>query len=443
MGSLPNLETPPQTSRISTVVPATPRGEENSAYNLNYMDLLMKLHYIRSIYLFNSKAVQNLSISDLKAPMFPLLDSYSHVSGRVRISESGRPFIKCNDAGVRIEESHCEKTLREWLDEKEYSVDELVYDHVLGPDLAFSPLVFVKFTFFKCGGLSVGLSWAHILGDAFSAFNFITKWSHTLAGQAPPKSLHMPNLTKPQFLSNSISDNPISIKRATTVEEYWLAATDSYVATHTFHITSKQLHHLVTTSISTNTNINTKTKYFEIISAMIWKCIGQIRGDFGPRVVTICTTNISDRGENEFPTNGSVLSKIETSLPPGESNISELVKLISEKKMNENHALEKMMEEGEGKDDFIVYGAKLTFVDLEEANFYGIKIKGQKPILANCDFRGVGDQGVVLVLPGPEDDNGNNGRMVTISLPGKELDQLKCKLAQEWDIQYCSSLGLC
>lgn len=63
--------------------------------------------------------------------------------------------------------------------------------------------------------------------------------------------------------------------------------------------------------------------------------------------------------------------------------------------------------------------------------------------MANCDFRGVGDQGVVLVLSGPEDYNGNNGRMVTISLPGKELDQLKCKLAQEWDIQYCSSLGLC
>jgi hypothetical protein len=148
MGSLPNLDqTPLQTSRISTVVPATPRGEEkleNSAYNLNYMDLLMKLHYIRSIYIFNSESVQNLSISDLKTPMFPLLDLYSHVSGRVRISESGRAFIKCNDAGVRIVEAQCDKTVGEWLDENEYCVDGLVHDHVLGPDLAFSPLVFVK-----------------------------------------------------------------------------------------------------------------------------------------------------------------------------------------------------------------------------------------------------------------------------------------------------------
>ncbi|KAK2449276.1 protein ECERIFERUM [Trifolium repens] len=442
MASLPNLETsPPESSRISTVVPATPRGEEIGEYNLNNMDLLMKLHYIRSIYLFNSEAVQDLSISDLKSPMFPLLDLYSHVSGRVRIAESGRPFIKCNDAGVRIAEAHCDKTLHEWLDENELSIDGLVHDHVLGPDLSFSPLVFVKFTFFKCGGLSVGLSWAHILGDAISAFNFITKWSQTLAGQSPPKSLHKPNLNKPQFLSNSDSDNPISIKKATVVDEYWLAANESYVATHTFHITSKQLQNLVTSYTSINSNINGKTKYFEIISAMIWKYIAEIRGDFGPKIVTICTTNISKRFENEFPTNGMILRKIETNLPLEQSDISGLVKLIAEKKMNEDDAIGKLLEESEGKEDFIVYGAKLTFVDLEEADFYEVKLNGKKPIMANCDFRGVGDQGVVLVLPGPEDDGGNNGRMITVSLLGKELDQLKYKLEREWGINYCSSNG--
>ncbi|KAJ1428333.1 Transferase [Sesbania bispinosa] len=144
MGSLPNLETPPLSSRISTVVPATPQDKENGAYQLNYMDLLMKLHYIRPVYFFNSESVQGLSISDLKKPMFPLLDPYFHVSSQIRRSESGRPYIKCNDAGVRIAESHCDRTLGEWLDENGYSAEGLVHDHVLGPDLAFSPLVFVK-----------------------------------------------------------------------------------------------------------------------------------------------------------------------------------------------------------------------------------------------------------------------------------------------------------
>lgn len=295
-------------------------------------------------------------------------------------------------------------------------------------------MLYLQFTYFKCGGLSIGLSWAHILGDAFSAFNFISNWSHLLAGQALPKNLHMPNHSKPQFLPNSVSDNPISIKRATNVGEYWLASNESNLATHTFHITYKQLQHLVTTTTSTK---YTNTKYFEIISAMIWKCISQIRGDFGSNVVTICTTNISNRDENDFATNYLMISKIETNLPLEQCDISQLVKLIGDKKMNENHVLEKLVEEGKGKEDFIVYGAKLTFVDLEESEFYGVKLNGKKPIMTNCDFRGVGDQGVVLVLPAPQDDDddGNNGRMITVSLPGNELNQMKSKLAREWGIQ--------
>lgn len=293
----------------------------------------------------------------------------------------------------------------------------------------------------------MGLSWAHILGDAFSAFNFIIKWSQTLAGEAPPKSLHMPILSKPQiFLPNSVSDqNPFSIKRATIIGEYWLASNDSDVATHSFHITSKQLHHLVTnqTNIDT-TKTNNKTSYFEVISALVWKCLAQIREELGPRVVTICTS-VTNRAENEFPSNyGLLLSRIEADFPAGESDISELARLIGEKKLNENRVLEKLVEESEqGKEDYIVYGANLTFVDLEEADFYGVKMNGKKPIMANCSFRGVGDQGVVLVLPAPEDNDlgDGNGRIITVSLPAeKELDQLKDKLGREWGI-HCSRPG--
>lgn len=50
--------------------------------------------------------------------------------------------------------------------------------------------------------------------------------------------------------------------------------------------------------------------------------------------------------------------------------------------------------------------------------------------MANYSIHGVGDQGVVLVLLGLEEDgeNGRNERMVMISLPEKEVDQLKEKL---------------
>lgn len=281
----------------------------------------------------------------------------------------------------------------------------------------------------------MGLSWSHVLGDASSALNFITMWSHTVAGHVPPKSLHMPNSTEPELPQNSVSNNvPISVKKATIVGEHWLATNnDTKVVTQSFYVTSKQLENLVK---ATN-HVNTKASSFETLSALLWKYIANIREeDSVPKAVTICTYG-TDRRENEFPTNSLVLiSIVEANLEVGKSDISDLARLIAEKKMVENHLVEKLVEESEGKEDLIVYGANLTFVDLEQVNLYGVKLNGQKPILANCTFHGVGDQGVVLVLPAAPEDNedGSIGRMITVSLPEKELDQLKDKLRGEWDI---------
>ena len=46
-----------------------------------------------------------------------------------------------------------------------------------------------------------------------------------------------------------------------------------------------------------------------------------------------------------------------------------------------------------------MYGANLTFVNLEEADFYGMELKGQKPVHVSYFIDGVGDEGVVLVTP--------------------------------------------
>ncbi|KAE9595990.1 hypothetical protein Lal_00030657 [Lupinus albus] len=432
ISSLPNMEeqNQPILSRISTVVPATPRDEENDICHLSYMDMMMKLHYIKASYFFSSEAAQGLfSAHELKKPMFPLLDLYTKISGRIRRSECGRPFIKCNDAGVRIVESHYDISLQEWLRQNGYGVEGVVHDHVLGPDLGFSPLVFVKFTWFKCGGLCVGLSWSHILGDAFSAFNFMILWSKALSGHVPPKSLHVPNSIEPSASSNY----PIYVKKVKIIGEQWVATSDTKVVTQSFYVTSTQLQHLVKVTNHENNNVSC----FEILSALLWKYIANIRQDSESKVVTICTHE-NGRKENEFPSNNSlVLSIVEANVEVGKSDIQDLVRLIGEKKMVGNyHLREKLEEESGWKEDFLVYGANLTFVDLEHANIYGVKLNGEKPIVANCAFHGVGDKGVVLVLPTAQEDNEDqsNTRMITVSLPEKELDQLKDKLGEEWGI---------
>lgn len=155
------MEATPVTGvRLSSVVPASVVGE-NKPRQLTPMDLAMKLHYVRAVYFF--KGPRDFTVVDLKTIMFTLLQSYHHVSGRIRMPDNDNnpsalalPYIRCNDSGIRIVEANVEEfTVEKWLDLDDRSIDHrfLVYDHVLGPDLNFSPLVFfqvytyTKFTF--------------------------------------------------------------------------------------------------------------------------------------------------------------------------------------------------------------------------------------------------------------------------------------------------------
>lgn len=130
--------------KFSSVVPAKVTGDTD--YELTNLDLALKLHYVKAVYFFNSEAVRGLTIYDLKKPMFQLLELFFTSSGRIRRSQTtGRPFVKCNDGGVRIVEAFCDKSMEEWMAmDGDSRHDRLAYSQVLGPDLGFSPLVFIQ-----------------------------------------------------------------------------------------------------------------------------------------------------------------------------------------------------------------------------------------------------------------------------------------------------------
>ncbi|XP_022773078.1 protein ECERIFERUM 2 [Durio zibethinus] len=427
------MESPVWGQKLSSVVPAKVTGD-NKDFELTNMDLAMKLHYIKGVYFFQSEAVQDLSVRDLKEPMFQWLEFSFTTSGRIRRSETGRPFIKCNDGGVRIVEANCDKTIDEWLatNDNHQSPDHLLaYNQVLGPDLGFSPLVFVQLTWFKCGGMSVGLSWAHILGDAFSASAFINMLGQIMAGQIPSKSFQVHNPKKSESPNPSIPGKPFSLKKVDPVGDCWITANNRKMETHCFHVTAKQLHHIESTTYQPSQIDNISC--FEILSAIIWQSLSKIREDSGPRIVTICTNDYLKMRENEMPTNGMTLSTVEADFSVSKGEIVELAKLIAEKRMPENGLIEELLQGNEEGSDFIVYGANLTFVDLEEANLYGLKLKGKKPVFVNYTINGVGDEGTVLILPGPEKEGGK-GKIVTMTLPEYQIEKLKNILENDWNI---------
>ncbi|KAK6940254.1 hypothetical protein RJ641_029785 [Dillenia turbinata] len=415
-------------TKLSSVVPAKATEESKNSHELKNMDLAMKVHYIRGLYWFKNEAVRGLSIYDLKKPMFPLLELYCMTAGRIRRSENGKPFVKCNDGGVRIVEAQCEKSIDEAIGD--YTAHhQLFYSQVLGPDLGFSPLVYIQFTWFECGGMCVGLSWAHVLGDIFSASTFINMWSSLLSGQHQVHSLISPN-TRPSHFPSPIAENSRSVKIVESTGDYWLTANNCKMETQCFHVSAKQVRHLQ--SEVCGLNQSALVTPFQAIVAIIWKSLAQVREYSGPKRVTICK-EITQGRENEIPANRQMVCTIEADVGVEKLGLLDLAMLMGDKNMvDETSGIKEMVKSDDGKSDFLVYGANMTFVNMEDVEIYEMKINGQRPAFANYGIGGVGDEGVVLVMKGSEE--GGNGRTVTVILPENQVRDLKIILKRECNI---------
>ncbi|KAF6160631.1 hypothetical protein GIB67_019571 [Kingdonia uniflora] len=426
MGSI-NIESIVHSKLLSSVVPGRVTGQ-NVVQELSDMDLLMKLHYLKGYYFFKSSSVQGLTIFDLKKPMFTLLDHYFMVSGRIRKFGSGRPYIKCNDSGIRIVEAWCNMNLEKFLEMKDYSLHEhLVPNQVLGPELAFSPLVLIQFTWFTCGGISVGLSWAHVLGDAFSASNFMKMWGQIMAGslQGLPKSQ-----AKPQYTKNkpSTANELLSVKRIGHVGDYWIPAKDWNMETFTFQITPSQFNNL-------ESKISSHVSPFEALVVMIWQCIAKIRV-LETRTVTICRRDSENKKDGILSNRNQMLSVVKADFSVEDADLTELAALIINQSVDENTDIEESMERDQGKSDFVVYGANLTFVDLADSELYELELNGARPVFANYTVDGVGNGGVVLVLPGPKntEEENHRGRTLTVILPEYKATSLRNELERRFNI---------
>ncbi|KAJ4913075.1 Protein ECERIFERUM 1 [Raphanus sativus] len=414
------MEASPVTDlKISSVVPASMTGE-NKPRHLTAMDLAVKLHYVRAVYFF--KGARDFTIVDLKNITFPLLDlqCYDHVTGRIRNldnddpSAQAIPYIRCNDSGMRIVEAKVEGfTVQEWLDLDDRSIDHrfLVYDQVLGPDLFFSPLVYLQITQFKCGGLSIGLSWAHVLGDVVSASTFMKRMGQLMSNHGPSKPVYpkKPELAAHANGQDGDNGHAISIKKVESVGKYWLLSNNKCkIGRYNFNFSLEQIDRLMAKYDRSFSEIS-------ILYALIWRSMLNIRGENDTNVITICDRKTSSACWND----DLVISVVERKDEMTE--VSELAGLVASKRREENGVIKGMIDKDRGSSDFITYGANLTFVNLDKCE--ELEIKGEKPDFVNYTIHGVGDKGVVLVFP-----KGDFARVVSVVMSEEELAKLKVEV---------------
>ncbi|CAA3007376.1 ECERIFERUM 26-like [Olea europaea subsp. europaea] len=412
--------------KLSSVGPGNVT-EPDMVHEPSDMNLAMKLHYLKGIYYFGKQAFEGLTTLNMKEPLFILLDQYADICGRFRRTESGRPYIKCNDSGVRFTEARCEKTMDEWLDmtKENASLEKyLTPNQIIGPELAFSPTFLLQYTKFKCGGMSVGLSWAHVLGDVFSAAEFLNLLGQVVAGNKPNRPVKLGQMKSKSTNSESplkVMEGPLSIKRVGPVGDNWITANNCKMEEFAFNVNATQLSHLQSKLLSNGTNFSP----FEALSAVIWQCIAKIRGESDTKVVTICKKSEQNMADG----NNQLISVVNADYPIVEAKPSELAALIKNAAFDEGEKIENAIKKDNGVSDFIFYGANLTFVNLEEAKFYEFDYRGEKPVHVSYRVNDVGDEGAVLVLPGPPK---NGGRTLMAIMPEKEVIEFKLELKREW-----------
>ncbi|KAL4566090.1 hypothetical protein LXL04_030200 [Taraxacum kok-saghyz] len=402
--------------RLSTVVPGRVTVA-NTIRRFTNADLAMKHHYIKGVYFFKKEAAEGLIVFELKTAMGNLLSLYCTVAGRIRRRlEDNRPFIKCNDSGIRVVEAESNTTVDEWVEMK-CDVRELAYSgHVLGPDLEFSPLVSIQFTRFKCGGISVGLSWSHILGDALFASTFMNMWSKVIKGESLSK---IPLTVNTHNTKLPVQEKPYSFRGVDLVENIWCNTKNNEMTTFSIHISPKNV-----TQIISSTN----AKPFEALSAIIWKSLAKLRAEIEPKIVTLCAYGFQNN-ENKAQGNGHLVSKVSVDFMVSAAKVADLAELITNKTLNNSVLIEDFVDRETKNSDVTFYGETLTFINLQGVNIYGFELKGHKPILVNYMMAGVGDEGVVLILQGPKICN---GVLITMTLPTDEVVGLKDEIKKEW-----------
>lgn len=272
----------------------------------------------------------------------------------------------------------------------------------------------------------MGLSWAHVLGDAFSTAEYLTTLGRIVAGSKPQKPINVAQ-NRPKNANGlaKIAKDPISMKRVDPAGDNWMHVAKCKIEAFSFIVSPAQLS-LLKSKLSGNAGDYSP---FAAVSAVIWQCIARIRvEEMEPRVVTICKRSDQNSAYGSLG-NNQVISVVKADFAIVEANPSELAQLVQNETLDETNYIEEIMEKDHGLSDFIIYGANLTFVNFEEARFYDFDYRGEKPVKVSYRIEGVGEKGAVLVLPPPPKEDG--GRLVTVMLPENEITGLKSELERE------------
>ncbi|XP_062078690.1 shikimate O-hydroxycinnamoyltransferase-like [Humulus lupulus] len=291
---------------------ATPR---HVLWNSNVDQLVPRFLHVSTVYFYRPIISSTPTVADhgdffdsfiLKEALSKVLVPFYPVAGRLLASssENGRIDIDCNGEGVLFVEAQTNSVVHDCGDFKPSpKLRSLVPTVDYSAGISSYPLLLIQVTYFKCGGVSIGVAIEHHVVDGVSAIHFLNSWSDMARGiglKTPPfidrTVLRARNPPAPMF--DHVESKPDLTKKTTTTGNIDIAI---------YKLTSEQLKTLkAKCRVSNQNGDENKPKYssYEILAGHIWRCACKAR-------------KLSDDQETKLHIVVDGRSRLQPPLPPG------------------------------------------------------------------------------------------------------------------------------
>ncbi|KAL2478085.1 HXXXD-type acyl-transferase family protein [Forsythia ovata] len=415
--------------------------EPGKGFKFSSLDQAMGLHTVHVVYYYQSnpfhEGPHSLDMDNLRAALSDLLNEYPKATGRLTRGVDGNWEVKCNDAGVRMVRADVSTTIDEWLRSADASEEQ---DLTLWEDMPADPSVWSPFRIqinnFQCGGLAIGLSCTHMHADLTSATLLFKSWTEFHRG--------LPLTHHPIFNFSATNGRSSRNDKAKSTELY---AAKSAVETNpvkmgtaTLRFSDSAIKKCLSQVHSEYTNVTP----FDLLVALFWSRIARLKKptDGDKHSLSFCV-DLRKHTNKLVPFGyfGNALSFSSLSLDAKELLESDGVGNVSEHVHRHMASLENEFwsaldwfdtrkEEGAKlAPPFRMYGPELTCINMEHMidlegrslMFDAMFKKGGKPVHVSYHLGNVEGEGLILVMPSPEE---GFGRIVRVMLPEEQIGKL-------------------
>lgn len=242
------------------------------------LDLVVTRFHAPSVYFYRPTGAANFfDARVLKEALSKALVPFYPMAGRLKQAEDGRIEIDCNAEGVLFVEAETGSVLDDFGDfAPTLELRQLIPAVDDSKGIESFPLVVVQVTYFKCGGVSLGIGTQHLLADGLSGLHFVNTWSDMARGL---------DLTIPPFINRTLlrARNPpqpafrhIEYHPSPPMKIPLQSIESTTVTVSMFKITRDQLNSLKAKSKDGGNNTINYSSY-EMLSGHVWRCVSVAR----------------------------------------------------------------------------------------------------------------------------------------------------------------------